>query len=112
MFLKGFIKTAVAVVTMTPEEYFDTVGEKDKYKGAVGGAALGTAHGLYKGPKGGKGKAGLIRNVAGAAIGGAGGHFGGKVLRHYQTRKVHHLAHDLKLRSTPARNAYQTHEED
>lgn len=112
MFLKGFHKTAAAVVTMTPEEYFDTVGEKDKYVGALGGAAAGTLRGLAKSKKGRKGKAGLIGNAVGAAAGGAAGHYGGKVYRHYQTRKVHHLAHDLKLRSTPSRSSYNTHEED
>lgn len=97
---------------MTPEEYFDTVGEKDPLVGAIGGAAAGTLHGLRKGPKGKKGKYGLIGNAVGAAAGGAAGHFAGKALRKYQTHKVHRMSEDLKLRSTPARKAYMSHEED
>jgi len=112
MFIKGFHKLAVAVVTMTPEEYFQTVGEKDPYMGAVGGAALGALHGLRKGKKGGKGKAGLIGAAAGGAAGATAGHYGGKLLRRYQTGKVHRMAEELKLRSTPARKAYMHHEED
>jgi uncharacterized membrane protein YebE (DUF533 family) len=112
MFLKGFNKTAVAIVTMTPEQYFETVGEKDKYVGAVSGAAAGSIRGLVKGKKGHRSKAGLIGNAVGGALGGAAGHYGGKVLRNYQTRKVHHIDHDLKLRTTQPRSAYHTQGED
>lgn len=112
MFLKGFRKLATAVVTMSPEEYFETVGEKDPLIGALSGAVAGTVAGLKRGHKGSKSKAGLIGNIAGGAAGGAAGHYAGKAFRKYQTRKVHRLSEDLKLRSTPARASYARHEED
>ena len=111
MFINGFRKLAVAVVTMTPEEYFETVGEKDPYMGAVGGATLGALHGLRKGKKGVKSKAGLIGAAVGGAAGATAGHYGGKLLRHYQTHKVRRMAEELKLRSTPNRKSYQQEEE-
>ena len=112
MFSKGFHKFAVAVVTMSPEEYFDTVGEKDPLVGALAGAAAGTAAGLRKGSKGKKSKAGLIGNIAGGIAGGTAGHYAGKALRKYQTRKVRRMSDELKLRSTPNRGSYTRHEED
>lgn len=111
MFSIGFRKVAVAVVTMTPEEYFDTVGEKDPLVGTVGGAAAGTLYGLRKGKKGARSKAALIGNLAGGVGGAVVGHYAGKAVRGHQTRKVHRLAHDLKLRSTPNRAAYRSEEE-
>ena len=112
MFSNGFRKVAIAVVTMSPEEYYHAVGEKDPLVGALGGAAAGTLAGLKKGPHGKKDKYGLIGNAAGAAAGGVAGHYGGKLLRKYQTHKVHHLSEDLKLRSTPSRSSYSNQGEE
>lgn len=108
-FVKKFEKTAVAVVTMTPEEYFKTVGEKDPLVGALAGGAAGAARGLAKHRTA---KAGLIGAAAGTVAGGAAGYGVGKAYRKYQTNKVHHLSRDLKLRSTPSRSAYRSSDEE
>lgn len=103
MFLKGFLKTAATMVTMTPEEYFEVVREKDPFVGATIGALAGAGHGLWKGKKNNKAQAALIRAALGGSAGAVGGHLGGKVLRHYQANKVHRMADELNLRATPHR---------
>jgi uncharacterized protein YcfJ len=73
MFSQGFKKVAVTVVTMSPDEYYEHVGAKDKYIGALAGNLAGAAAGLAKGQKGQKSKTALMGGLIGTAAGGAGG---------------------------------------
>lgn len=107
MFSQGFQKVAVTVVTMNPEEYYEHVGAKDKYIGALAGNIAGAAAGLAKGKPGKKASAALAAGLAGTALGGVAGYTGGKVLRGYQSGRVHRMAGELNLRATPARNRYE-----
>lgn len=109
MFINGFAKLAVAVVTLSPEKYYDIVREKDPYVGALLGAATGAATGAVKGAKGKKSKAALVGIGAGAASGALGGHVVGKALKKYQSKRIKRLAQELHLRATPAR--YTSHED-
>lgn len=103
MFSHGFKKIAVTMANITPEEYYELLGEKDPLVGAALGSLAGTAVGLKKGPKKHKGKWGLIGHGVGAAVGGTAGHYGGGLLRRYQAHKVRKMQEDLNLRATPAR---------
>lgn len=100
MFLTGFNKIAVTLVTMTPEEYYDVVREKDPYVGASVGSLLGAGVAHKKlNPK-----HALLGAGVGAVTGGTAAHFGGKLLRKYQANKVRRMAEDLNLRSTPTKS--------
>lgn len=103
MFIHGFQKLAVAVVTLTPEKYYEIVREKDPYIGALTGAVGGAAAGALKGSKGKKSKAALIGAGVGAATGAASGGLMSKGLKHYQSRRIENLTRELRLRATPAR---------
>lgn len=102
MFSSGFKKTAATLVTMTPEEYYEVVREKDPFVGATLGAISGAGVGYRKG---GKAKSALI----GAAAGGTGGaltaHVLGKAVRKHQAKKVRRMAQELNLKATPGRKA-------
>lgn len=111
MFSQGFQKVAVTVVTMSPEEYYEHVGSKDKYVGALAGNIAGAAAGLAKGQKGRKSSAALAAGLAGTALGGAAGYVGGKALRGYQSGRVHRLAGELNLKATPTKRSYSGSEE-
>jgi outer membrane lipoprotein SlyB len=110
MFIHGFQKLAVAVVTLSPEKYYEIVREKDPYVGALTGAAAGAAAGGAKGAKGKKAKAALVGAGIGAATGAATGGLVSKGLKHYQARRVERLARELRLRATPAR--FSSHDKD
>jgi hypothetical protein len=101
MFIEGFEKIAVLAATLTPEQYYDLVREKDPYVGALLGAATGAAVGAAKGKPGRRAASALVGAGLGAATGGAVGHAGGKVLRRYQAHRVRRLAGGLGLRATP-----------
>ncbi len=103
MFTAGLKKIAIAIVTMTPEEYYEHAGSKDPYVGAVAGGLAGAAAG---GAKKRSAKAALIGTGLGAASGATLGHLGGKALRKYQAKRVRRLTGDLRLRSTPSRSQY------
>jgi uncharacterized membrane protein YebE (DUF533 family) len=103
MFIHGFSKLAVAVVTLSPEKYYEIVREKDPYVGSLAGGAAGAAAGAIRGAKGKRSKSALIGAGVGAASGAAGGHVASKALKHYQTKRVKRLAEELRLRATPAR---------
>jgi outer membrane lipoprotein SlyB len=103
MFIHGFHKLATAVVTLSPERYYEIVREKDPYVGSLTGAAAGAAAGAAKGAKGKKSKAALIGAGIGAATGAAGGAVISKGLKHYQARRIERLARELRLRATPPR---------
>ena len=107
MFITGFEKTAATIVTMTPEEYYDIVREKDPSQGAVLGALTGAAAGARRGAAGKKHKAALIGAAAGGATGALAGHGVGKVVRGYQTRRVHRLAKELHLKATPGKRQHE-----
>lgn len=102
MFIHGFSKLAVAVVTLSPEKYYELVREKDPYVGSLGGAVTGALIGGKKGAHGKKSKAALIGAGVGAATGAVGGHAVGKGLKHYQAKRIKRLAEELHLRATPA----------
>lgn len=104
MFLKGFAKLATTLVTMTPEEYFEVVREKDPFVGSVLGGVAGGVKGALKGTKKTRHKAALIGTGVGGAAGAAAGYVGGKALRHYQAKKVRRIADELNLRATPQRH--------
>ena len=104
MFLEAFEKTAVVAATLTPEQYYDVVREKDPYAGALAGALTGAAVGARKGKPGNKSGAALLGAGLGAVTGGTAGHLGGKALRHYQAHRVRRLTGDLGLRATPQRH--------
>jgi outer membrane lipoprotein SlyB len=106
MFLQGFTKTATTVVTMTPEEYYDLAREKDPLVGTLLGAASGAAVGGIKGAKKKKARSALIGAGLGSAAGAVSGHQLSKLIKHYQSKRVHNLAEELKLRSAPRRSAY------
>lgn len=103
MFMKAFEKVAVTLVTMSPEEFYDVVGEKDPPTGALLGAIAGGAGGALKGKKGRRAASALKGAVGGAAAGGATGYAGGKALRHYQANRIRRLSSELHLRSTPGK---------
>lgn len=103
MFTTGLKKIAIAIVTMTPEEYYSHVGEKDPYIGAVTGSLAGAAAGAYKKRSA---KAALIGAGLGGASGATLGHVGGKALRKYQANRVRKMTGHLNLRSTPSRSSY------
>ncbi len=103
MFTTGLKKIAIAIVTMTPEEYYSHVGEKDPYVGAVVGSLAGAATGAKKKRTA---KAALIGAGLGGASGATIGHLGGKALRSYQASKVRKMTGNLNLRSTPSRSSY------
>lgn len=103
MFLKGLTKVAATLVTMTPEEYYGIVREKDPLSGALAGAAAGAATGGAKGAKNKKSKAALVGAGVGAAGGALVGHQASKVVKRYQAKKVRRIAEDLRLKSTPSR---------
>lgn len=100
MFLSGFVKTAATLVTMTPEEYYDVVREKDPFVGATVGALVGGAVGAKKG---GNSKSALIGAATGAASGAAAAHAVGRGVRKYQAKKVRRMAEELNLKATPGR---------
>ena len=100
MFLSGFNKTAATLVTMTPEEYYEVVREKDPFVGATVGSVLG---GLAGARKGGKAKSALIGAAAGGAGGALTGHVIGKAIRKHQAKKVRRMAEELNLKATPGR---------
>lgn len=108
MFSNGFQKIAATVVTMSPEEYYEHVGGKDKYVGALVGNVVGAAAGLAKGKSA---KAALITGLVGTGLGGVGGHMAGKVLRGYQANKVHRMAGELNLKASPSRHSYSSQRE-
>jgi hypothetical protein len=110
MFSKGFHKIAATVVTMTPEEHFEHVGQKDKYVGALVGNVVGAAAGLAKGKTGSKASTALTSGLVGTGLGGLTGYLGGKVLRKYQANRVHRMAGDLNLKATPGRRTYGSQE--
>ena len=101
MFLSGFLKTATTLVTMTPEEYYDIVREKDPFVGAVTGSLVGGAVGGIKGKHGAKSI--LTGAAVGAGTGAVSSHLGGKLLRRHQANKVRRMAEELNLKSTPGR---------
>lgn len=103
MFTTGLKKIAIAIVTMTPEEYYKHVGEKDPYVGAVVGSLTGAAAGAHKKRSA---KAALIGAGLGGASGATVGHYGGKGLRAYQASRVRKMTGHLNLRSTPSRSSY------
>jgi uncharacterized protein YcfJ len=103
MFLKGLTKVAATLVTMSPEEYYDIVREKDPLTGSLTGAAAGAAAGGIKGAKNKKAKAALVGAGAGAVGGALAGHQVSKVVKRYQAHKVRRIAEDLRLKSTPSR---------
>jgi hypothetical protein len=103
MFVIGFVKQAATIVTMSPEDYYDIVREKDPYMGGLAGAAAGAAAGAIKGAKGRRHKNALIGAGVGAGAGVVGGHAVSRAVGHYQARKVRRIADDLKLKSTPSR---------
>ena len=105
MFIHGFSKLAVAVVTLSPEKYYEIVREKDPYMGSLAGTAAGAAAGAAKGAKGKKSRSALIGAGVGATAGAIAGHTGSKALKHYQTKRVKRLAEDLRLRASPARQS-------
>jgi hypothetical protein len=111
MFSKGFRKIAATVVTMSPEEYYEHVGGKDKFVGALAGNIAGAAVGLAKAKKGSKGTAAVAGALAGTALGGLAGYAGGKVLRGYQANRVHRMAGELNLKATPTRRSYSSEEQ-
>lgn len=96
----GFNKIAVTLVTLSPEEYYETVGAKDKYVGALGGAISGAAAG---GVKKRTAKAALIGSALGGASGASVGYLGGKGVRKYQSNKVRRLTGELHLKTSPGR---------
>lgn len=100
MFHLGFAKTAATLVTMTPEEYYEHVSDKDKYVGALLGAATGAAAGGYKKRTA---RGALIGTGVGAAAGGSLGHLAGKGLRSWQAKRIRRLAAEHGLRTTPQR---------
>lgn len=104
MFIFGFSKLATAVVTLSPERYYEIVREKDPYVGSLAGAAAGAATGAAKGAKGKKSKAALIGAGVGAASGAVGGSLASKGLKRYQSHRIESLARELRLRATPPRN--------
>ena len=110
MFSQGFQKVAATVVTMSPEEYYEHVGDKDKYIGALAGNIAGAAIGLAKAKPGKKAQTGLAAGLAGTALGGLAGYTGGKVFRGYQSGRVHRMAGELNLRATPMRSRYESQE--
>lgn len=103
MFIASFEKVATTLVTMSPEEFYDVVREKDPATGAVAGGYGGALAGALRGKKGGKTKAALIGAGLGSVVGGAAAAGGGKLLRHYQAKRVHRLADELNLKATPHR---------
>lgn len=108
MFLSGFIKTATTLVTMTPEEYYEVVREKDPHIGANIGAVIGGIAGYRHGLKGKKvrikaPKAALVGVALGGGTGAVTGHLLGKAIRAYQAKKVRRMADELNLRATPGR---------
>ena len=104
MFLVGFVKTAATLVTMTPEEYYDVVREKDPFVGATVGAVLGGLAGARKGTKkSGKSRSALAGAVAGGALGAVNAHLLGKAVRRHQAKKVRRMAEELNLKATPGR---------
>lgn len=103
MFIEGFAKVAVLATTLTPEQYYDLVREKDPYTGALAGAVAGAAAGGIKGKHGRKAATALAGAAGGAIAGAAAGHAGGKALRRYQAHRVRRLAGELGLRATPMR---------
>lgn len=105
MFIKGLNKIAVTLVTLSPEEYYETVGRKDPYVGALSGAAAGAAIG---GSKKRTAKAALIGTGVGAATGGSIGYLGGKGVRKYQSKKVRRLTGELHLKTSPGRSKKET----
>jgi uncharacterized membrane protein YebE (DUF533 family) len=103
MFLTGFNKIAVTLVTMTPEEYYDVVREKDPFVGATAGGLGGAILGAIKSKKGSKHKGALLGSGVGAATGALSTYGAGKALRQYQAGKVRRMAEDLHLKSSPGR---------
>jgi uncharacterized membrane protein YebE (DUF533 family) len=103
MFLTGFSKVATTMVTMSPEEYYDVVREKDPYVGENVGAISGAIAGATKGSKKKKLKSAVVGAGIGALAGAGAAHLGGKALRSYQAKKVRRMAEDLHLRATPGR---------
>lgn len=109
MFIQGFLKTAATLVTMTPEEYYDIVGEKDPLVGALVGAGAGAGAAALRAKKGSRAAAALAGAATGAAAGGAGGYASGKALRKYQSNRVRRLAGELHLRTTPGKQSGHGH---
>ena len=101
MFLSGFTKTAATLVTMSPEEYYEIVRQKDPFVGATLGAVLGGAAGGLRGKR--SAKTALIGAGAGAGAGAASGYLVGKGVRKYQAARVRRMADELNLKSSPAR---------
>lgn len=103
MFCDSFKKIAVTLVTLTPEEYYDIVSEKDPYVGAVAGGLTGKTIGALRGKKGRKGRAAAIGALLGGTAGAATGKAMGQMVRRHQAKKVHRIAEGLHLRATPHR---------
>lgn len=110
MFNQGFQKVAVAVVTLTPEKYYELAREKDPYVGSLSGAVAGAGIGAIKGAKGHKHKSALVGAGIGAISGAASGGLASKALKRYQARRIERLTRELRLRATPAR--IRSHEEE
>jgi len=103
MFCDSFNKIAVTLVTLTPEEYYDIVREKDPYVGATAGGLAGKALGALKSKKGKRTKGAAIGALAGGGIGAVAGGGIGSLLRQHQAKKVRRIAEGLHLKSSPHR---------
>ncbi len=103
MFCDSFAKIAATLVTLTPEEYYDIVREKDPYVGAVTGGLAGKAVGALKSPKGKRSKGAVIGALVGATTGAGVGAGLGSMVRKHQAKKVRRIAEGLHLKSSPGR---------
>lgn len=112
MFTRSFQKTSAALVTMSPEEYYEHVGAKDPYMGAVGGALAGAAAGALKGKKGKRAASALKGAALGGATGVSTGYVAGKAVRGYQARRIRRLLEELRLKSSPGRHQHTAQDKE